>query len=285
MLALQLQSKRRSKKMIVLTPKRAFKFPIEGKSITPDIFAQKSVKEIKALEMYEGNRKVTLGDLFNVKNAKTSSKELTIKIEGDVKTVRDIGYGMSTGKIIVDGDVGFHLGEAMSGGTICVNGNAGSWAGSRMSGGTIEIKGNAGDYIGAAYRGSTEGMSGGTVIIHGNAGHEVGCFMRKGLIRILGNVGIFAGIHMRNGTIFVQGASAGRAGAQMTNGKIVLAGPSDDVMPTFTIEEVKAKVKVDGEKIAGPFYKFIGDMADNGKGKLFVSRPHNNYLRSYEKYL
>ena len=190
MLALQSQSKLRSKKMIVLTPKYAFKFPIEGKSITPDIFAQKSVKEIKALEMYEGNRKVTLGELFNVKNAKTPSEEPTIKIEGDVKAVRDIGYGMSTGKIIVDGDVGFHLGEAMSGGTICVNGNAGSWAGSRMSGGTIEIKGNAGDYIGAAYRGSTEGMSGGTVIIHGNAGHEVGCFMRKGLIRILGNVGI-----------------------------------------------------------------------------------------------
>lgn len=271
--------------MITLIPKRAFKFPIEGKNISPDVFDKKSVKEIKSLAMYEGNRKITLGDVFNVQDDKGTSEELAIKIEGNVKTVRDIGYGMSAGKIIVDGDVGFHLGEAMSGGTICVNGNAGSWAGSRMSGGTIEIKGNAGDYIGAAYRGSTEGMSGGTIIIHGNAGHEVGCFMRKGTIKILGNVGIFAGIHMRNGTIFVQGTSAGRAGAQMTNGKIVLAGPSDDVMPTFTIDEVKAKVKVDDEKIAGPFYKFTGDMADNGKGKLFVSRPHNDYLAMYDRYL
>ncbi|PVX24891.1 MAG: formylmethanofuran dehydrogenase subunit C [Candidatus Bathyarchaeum sp.] len=271
--------------MITLIPKRAFKFPIEGKNITPDMFAEKSVKEIEALETYEGNRKRTLGDLFTVKNDNTASEEFTITINGDVHTVRNIGYEMTNGKIVVNGDVGMHIGEAMRGGTITVSGNAGSWAGSRMEDGTIEIKGNAGDYIGAAYRGSTEGMSGGTVIIHGNAGHEVGCFMRKGLIKILGNVGIFPGIHMRNGTIFVQGNCAGRAGAQMTNGKIVLAGPSEDVMPTFTIEEVKGKAKVDGEKIAGPFYKFTGDLADNGKGKLFVSKQHNPYLSMYDKYL
>ena len=66
--------------------------------------------------------------------------------------------------------------------------------------------------------------------------------MNDGLIKILGDVGIYAGIHMVNGTIFVQGTAQGRAGAQMTNGKIILAGHSEDVMPTFTIEEVKANV-------------------------------------------
>jgi len=271
--------------MITLTPKNSFKFPVEGKNITPDTFTGKSVKEIEALDMWEGNRKRTIGELFNVKNDDTTSEVFTIKINGNVNTVRNIGAQMSMGQIIVDGDVGMHLGEAMSGGNIAVAGNAGSWAGSRMTDGLIEIKGNAGDYIGAAYRGSTEGMNGGKVIIHGNAGHEVGCFMRGGLIKILGNVGIFAGIHMRNGTIYVQGTSQGRAGAQMINGKIILAGHSEDVMPTFTIEEVKAKVKVDDEKIGGPFYRFTGDLADNGKGKLFVSKPKNPYLSSYDKYL
>lgn len=271
--------------MITLIPKRVFTYPIEGKNISPDVFDKKSVKEIEALEMWEGNRKLAIGDLFDVKDDKIASENFMINIAGNAKSVRNIGYGMSMGKIVVDGDVGFHLGEAMSGGTICVNGNAGSWAGSRMSGGTIEIKGDAGDYIGAAYRGSTEGMNGGTILIHGSAGHEVGCFMRKGTIKILGNVGIFVGIHMRNGTILVKGSSQGRAGAQMTNGKIVLAGSSNDVMPTFTIEEVKKKVKVDGEKIEGLFYKFTGDLADNGKGKLFVSRTHNGYLSRYDKYL
>jgi formylmethanofuran dehydrogenase subunit C len=270
---------------ITLIPKRAFKFPIEGKNISPDVFGKKSAKEIAALEMWEGNRKVSIGDLFDIKVDRSSSEDVTIKIEGNVGTVRNIGFRMSMGEVIVDGDVGMHLGEEMNGGSITVSGNAGSWAGSQMKDGTIEIKGNAGDYIGAAYRGSTKGMSGGKIVIHGNAGHEVGCFMRKGVIKILGNVGIFAGIHMNNGTIFVQGTSQGRAGAQMTNGKIVLAGHSEDVMPTFTIEDVKAKVKVDGEKIEGPFYRFTGDLADDGKGKLYVSKPKNSYLRSYDKYI
>ena len=271
--------------MITLIPKRVFRFPIEGKNISPDVFAEKSAKEIAALEMWEGNRKFSIGDLFDIKVGSSSSEELTIKIEGNVGTVRNIGFRMSMGQVIVDGDAGMHVGEGMSGGSIVVSGNAGSWVGSQMTGGAIEIKGNAGDYIGAAYRGSTKGMKGGKVIIHGNAGHEVGCFMNGGLIKILGDVGIFAGIHMVNGTIFVQGTSQGRAGAQMTNGKIILAGHSEDVMPTFTVEDIKAKVKVDGEKIEGPFYRFTGDLADKGKGKLYVSKPKNPYLSSYEKYL
>lgn len=285
MLPLLSLSRRRFKKLIILHPKRSFKFPIEAKNITPDIFAKKSLKELAALEMWEGNRKRSLGDLFNIKNDGSSSEEFTIKIECDVSKLRNLGAGMTMGRLVVDGDAGMHLGEEMSGGVITVAGNAGSWAGSKMKGGTIEIKGNAGDYIGASYRGSTEGMNGGKIIIHGNAGYEVGCFMRGGVIKILGDVGLFAGIHMSNGTIFVQGNSEGRAGAQMVNGKIVISGQVPAVMPTFTIDSVKPKVKVDGEKIEGPFYRFVGDLADDGKGKLLVSKTQNPHLSSYEKYL
>lgn len=262
-----------------------FKFPIEAKNLSPDIFAKKSIEEIASLEVWEGNRKKVLGDLFNIKNDSSSASEvLTIKIEGDVSKLRNIGFGMTMGHIVIDGDAGMHLGEEMSGGNITVAGNAGSWAGSKMKGGTIEIKGNAGDYIGASYRGSTEGMNGGKIIIHGNAGYEVGCFMRDGLIKILGDVGLFAGIHMSNGSIFVLGNSEGRAGAQMTNGKIVIRGQAP-IMPTFTIDSIKPKTKVDNEKIEGPFYQFIGDIADNGKGKLLVSKTKNPHLSSYEEYL
>jgi formylmethanofuran dehydrogenase subunit C len=271
--------------LITLIPKQVFKYPVEGKNITPDIFDEKSAKAIAILEMWEGNRKRSIGELFDIKVDNSSSEKLMIKIEGNVGKVRNIGAGMSMGRIVVDGDVGMHLGEGMSGGEITVAGNAGSWAGSQMKGGTIEIKGNAGDYIGAAYRGSTEGMKGGKIIIHGNAGSEVGCFMRGGLIKILGDVGLFAGIHMSKGTIFVQGKSEGRAGAQMHNGKIVLSGEVSAVMPSFTIDNIKSKVKVEGEKIEGPFYQFIGDLADKGKGKLYVSKTKNSYLSPYEKYL
>ena len=238
------------------------------------------------LQIWEGNLKRTLGDLFKIEHeADTSSEKATIRIFGDVSKVRRIGAKMSMGNIIIEGDAGMHLGEEMNGGVITVTGNADSWTGSMMKNGTIEIKGNAGDYIGASYRGSTRGMSGGKIVIHGNAGNEVGCFMRKGLIKVYGNVGQFAGIHMRNGTIFVQGNSEGRAGAQMINGKIVVCGYIPSILPTFTIDSIRPKVKVNEEKVEGPFYRFIGDLADGGNGKLFVSQTRNPHLSSYEEYL
>jgi len=272
--------------VITLYPKRLFKVPVEAECISPDVFAEKSAKEIAALQVWEGNRNRTLSDLFKIKHdAVSSSEKFTIRICGDVSKVRKIGAKMSMGNIIVEGDSGMHLGEEMDGGVITVTGNVDSWTGSMMKKGTIEVKGNAGDYIGASYRGSTQGMSGGKIIIHGDAGYEVGCFMRKGLIKVYGDVGRFAGIHMRNGTIFIKGKSEGRTGAQMINGKIVVCGHISSVLPTFTIDDIRPKVKVDGEKVEGPFYRFIGDLADGGNGKLFVFKTKNPHLSFYEEYL
>ena len=271
--------------MITLTPKRAFKVPIEAECIGPNTFAEKSQAEIAALPVWEGNRKRALSELFRIEHKPASSENPTIRISGDVGKVRMIGARMSSGKIIVEGNAGMHLGEEMKGGTITVTGSAGSWAGCMMRKGTIEIKRNAGDYIGAAYRGSTRGMRGGMIIIHGNAGNEVGCFMRKGLIKIYGNVGQFAGIHMKNGTIFIQGNSEGRAGAEMLGGKIILCGYIPSILPTFTIDDVKSSVKINGERVEGPFYRFLGDLAENGNGKLYVSQKQNTHLKAYERFL
>jgi len=260
--------------------------PVEAECITPDNFAGKSIKEINMLKAWEGNKKRFLGELFEIKGeTNTKAEKVSIQIFGDISRFRRIGAGMSAGEIIVDGSVGMHLGEGMMGGSITVNGDAGSWTGSMMRGGTIEIKGNVGDYVGAPYRGSTTGMGGGTILVHGNAGNEVGCFMRKGLIKIYGNIGQFAGIHMKNGTIFVQGNSEGRAGAEMLGGKIVICGFIPSILPSFTIDDIRPSVKVNGEKVAGSFYMFIGDLADGGNGKLFVSQHKNMHLNIYEKYL
>lgn len=238
------------------------------------------------LQVWEGNKRRNLNELFKIEyKTDGASEKTTIRISGDVSKVRRIGAKMSTGRIIIEGDVGMHLGEEMKGGVITVTGNAGSWVGGMMKGGTIEIKGDVGDYVGAAYRGSTKGMSGGTIIVHGNAGNEVGCFMRNGLIKVYGNVGQFAGIHMGKGTIFVQRDSEGRAGAQMRKGKIVVCGNIPSILPTFTVESIKPKVKIDEEKITGPFYMFVGDIAEGGKGKLYVSQKQNQHLSFYEKYL
>lgn len=109
--------------------------------------------------------------------------------------------------------------------------------------------------------------------------------MRGGTIKVDGNVGDFVGTHMSDGTIYVQGDCTGRAGAGMLNGKIVIGGRVPSVLPTFTIDSIRQTTKVNGEKVAGPFYRFIGDIADNGKGKLFVKTANNPNLSFYEKYL
>jgi hypothetical protein len=46
------------------------------------------------------------------------------------------------------------------------------------------------------------------------------------------------------------------------------------------------KVKVDADfKAKGPFYVFLGDLAEHGKGKLYVSKVNNSQLSLYEKFL
>ena len=271
---------------LTLRPKYAFKVPIEADCITPNTFAEKTVKEIGALKVWEGNRQQNLDELFYIEGeGGTKPAETGIQIIGDVHKVRRVGAGMSAGEIMVEGDAGIHLGEEMTGGRIAVAGNADSWSGSMMRGGVIEVKGDAGDYVGASYRGSKKGMRGGVILIHGNAGNELGCFMRKGLIKVQGNVGQFVGMHMKNGAILVQGSCEGRAGAEMSGGKIAICGIVPSILPAFTIDSVKAKVKIDGEEVAGPFYLFVGDQTENGIGKLYVAQAANRHLKFYEEYL
>ena len=155
-----------------------------------------------------------------------------------------------------------------------------------MKGGLIEIHGNAGDYLASPYRGSDAGMRGGKIIVHGNVGTDSAVFMKKGVIKILGDAGLFLGFQMRGGAIHVEKNAANRVGAGMTGGKIVVSGFLEEVMPTFTIDTIKPKVKIDEtESVAGPFYVFLGDLAENGTGKLFVSKKENPQLRRYERFL
>ena len=274
--------------MINLYPLKEFRFPIAAECITPDSFQSKTPEEIRELKIWEGNKQKKLGELFKVEENKTEhqTEKTTVAIHGDVNEVRRIGACMTSGEMVIHGSVGMHLGEEMEGGKIIAHGNVGGWAGSMMKGGTIEIHGNASDYMGAPYRGSGRGMRGGKIIVYGNVGNEAGAYMRKGIIKIYGNVGQFAGLRMRKGTIYVQKDSAGRVGACMTGGKIIVGGFLESVLPTFTIESVKKKVKVEeNERVEGPFYLFLGDLTENGKGKLYVFKEKNVHLTHYERLL
>jgi formylmethanofuran dehydrogenase subunit C len=270
--------------MIVLTPLRQFQFPVMAECINPDVFQGKSLDEIVALEVWEGNKRKTLSDLFKIEEEKTETPNITLN--GDLSEVRRIGLGMKNGEIIVNGNAGMHLGEKMSGGKITVQGDAGGWAGSEMKGGIIEIKGNAGAYLASPYRGSSVGMNKGKIIVHGDVGSDAAVFMKGGIIKIHGNAGPFLGFRMRNGTVHVEKNAGNRVGACMTGGKIVVSGFLEEVLPTFTIDSVKASVKIEeDEKAAGPFYVFLGDLAELGTGKLFISKGNNPHLRQYERFL
>ncbi|MEM2147740.1 MAG: formylmethanofuran dehydrogenase subunit C [Candidatus Bathyarchaeia archaeon] len=275
--------------MIVnLYPLKTFKLPIIAECINPDMLKGKTLDDMRRLELWEGNKRRTLGELFKIEisNPASSSENVTIIVNGDVSRVKRIGAGMKSGEIIIKGNAGMHLGAEMHGGKITVYGNALSWAGSMMKGGAIEIHGDAGDYLGAPYRGSKEGMRGGKIVVSGNVGNEAGAYMHKGVIKIYGNAGQFTGFRMRGGTIYVQGSCGGRAGACMVDGAVIVVGALESAPPTFTFEGVKNKARIDeNEAVEASFYLFVGDLTENGVGKLYVARDRNPHLSNYEKLL
>lgn len=275
--------------MIKLSPIKEFKYPVIAECINPDIFNGKTGEEIQKLEVWEGNKQKKLADLFKIEENKTENqpeKETVITVQGNLSEVRRIGAGMKSGEIAIHGDVGMHLGEEMKGGKITVHGNVSGWAGSMMKGGTIEIHGNVGDYLGAPYRGCSEGMHGGKIIVYGNVGAEAGTLMKRGIIKIYGNAGQFAGFGMCDGTIYIQDDAEARAGACMTGGKIIIGGFLESVLPSFSIDSIKGKVKIEEDEVAGgPFYLFLGDLVEHGEGKLYVFKTKNLHLSHYEKYL
>jgi formylmethanofuran dehydrogenase subunit C len=270
--------------MITLTPKREFTVPIEAPVITTESFAGKTVAEIAALPITEGKENITLGDVFNITEDKTVETP-NITLTGDFSRVKRVGQAMKTGVIVINGNAGMHTGEKLVGGKIIVNGNSGGWTGCEMKKGLIEVHGDVGDYTASPYRGTSTGMKGGLIIVDGNVGTDVACWMQGGTIKIKGAAGRFLGYHMSNGTIYVEKECDVRAGACMTGGKIVINGVIE-LMPTFTIDSVKPKVKVDDTQTAqGPFYVFLGDRAENGTGKIFALKAANPALKFYEKYL
>jgi formylmethanofuran dehydrogenase subunit C len=272
--------------MISLFPAKEFQFPVVASCISPDVFHDKTCEEIAQLQIWEGNKQKKLSELFKIEDVKTESETERIVIQGSLDEVRGIGSRMTKGEILIHGNGGMHLGEEMKGGKIAVEGNVGGWVGSMMKGGTIMIRGNTGDYLAAPYRGSSQGMTGGQITVYGSVGNEAGAHMKKGLIKVYGNAGQFIGFRMREGTIYVQKECAGRAGACMVNGKIIVGGLLESVLPTFTIDSIRNKVKVEGdESVEGPFYVFIGDLAETGYGKLYVRKEKNPHLYSYERLL
>ncbi len=259
-------------KEIFLKLKENVKYSLEAEYITPDDFAGKSREEIENIQVYYANIRKKLGEFFEIEGNATNAKpsEIKIIIIGDLSKVKRIGERMTSGTIIIKGNVGMHLGDYMKGGKILVEGNVGSFSFTSMKGGEAIIKGNVGDYLACTYRGDWRGMSGGRILVEGNAGDIVGLFMQDGLIEIKGNAGEFVGNHMKGGTIIVYG-TARRVGAQMKGGKIVMLNDIE-ILPSFKFVGNVSNLTIDKYTFNYTFKKYIGDFAESKdpKGELYV---------------
>lgn len=265
---------------IKLKLKKEPEFPLEVETISPDVFAGKSMDDIKKLEAWHSKEKLTIADFFDVSGSTGEKDDLKIIIDGELSNVKRIGQGMSGGEIVINGNVGMHVGNSMTGGKITVKGNAGDWAGAMMQGGELEITGDSGNYTGAAYRGNWIGMQNGIIKVKGKVGHESMAWARssKGAKQFpflyCGRAESLLGMHNHGGTIIVEGGVDTYPGADQAWGTIVIKGKVAKPLPSYKkMGEVNEIELPNGEKITGKFIEYSGDhsVKKETNGRIYIS--------------
>lgn len=256
--------------------------PVEIEGLTPCAVEGRSLAEIERFEIFHGNQKLPLAELFKVSGDLTDGR---FELSGNLAGVHWIGAHMQQGEIHVQGNVGRHLGSEMKGGQIHVHGDASDWVGGELHGGLIHVRGNAGHLVGSAYRGGKRGMTGGTILVGGNVGNEVGHTMRRGLLAVGGNCGDFVGINMLAGSILVFGDCGGRPAAGMRRGTVGLFGPSDpSILSTFRksclyrpnfLQLIFRRLRSQSFPVPEPLWNahyrlYHGDRVALGRGELLV---------------
>ncbi len=263
---------------LVLTPKVTPPQRLDLSALLPHLLADKSSKEIAAIDLATTCEKITVGDLFRIRAG--SAEE--IRFEDGSERFDGVGQGLNRGRILVAGDAGINAGRKMSGGELVISGNVGPYAGSAMAGGRLEILGNAGDFLAAPREGELNGMSGGLLVLRGAAGLRAGDRLRRGTILIEGGAGDWLGSRLIAGTLVVLGRAGMSPGYLMRRGTIVLAKPPalaatfvdcgqfassfPAVFGRFLLPESRGAARL----FRAPLRRFAGDMAVLGKGEIFV---------------
>jgi formylmethanofuran dehydrogenase subunit C len=265
-----------------LTYRAETSVPVEIEGLTPDWACDKPLAEIERFEIFHGNRKLPLAEMFAVTG---DAGDKRFDFEGDFSGVHWIGAHMRSGHVFVHGPAGRHVGSELRGGEIRIEGDAGGWVGCEMRGGLIHVQGNAGHLVGAAYRGSAKGMLGGSILVDGNAGNEIGLSMQKGVIAIGGTAGDMIGFNIAGGTVLVIGDSGIRAGAGMCGGTIALLGPTPSpILPSFRFDRTMQPEKLtsqlrelldrglraDASQLPTELDVYVGDLVADGIGEVLL---------------
>ncbi|MDD1729289.1 MAG: formylmethanofuran dehydrogenase subunit C [Methanospirillum sp.] len=237
---------------------------LECYSVTPDLFAGKSLAEIADLPAHEGKIVWKLGDFFKFdgKSGATAA-ETRIIVNGDVHKMKRFGQQMTAGEILINSAADMYVGCWMRGGKITVKGNADAFLGIAMEGGEITVEGDATNHVGSAYRGDWRGMSGGLIRVKGKAGNDIGTAMTGGTIIIEGDAFIHVLTHADGGTVIIKGDVEGRVGGQMVKGDAYVLGKILYPLPGFK-KVATVEKECDGQTYT--FDQYIGDLGER-KGK------------------
>lgn len=201
---------------------------LDFSGITPSALAGLGVDAVARKDVFLGNRRVALGEVFEVAEAASAA----LVVSGDPR-LDFVGADMTEGEILVEGPVGALAAARMAGGRLVVRGDAGEGLAAGLAGGRVEVSGSAGARLGSALPGERLGMRGGFVQVAGGAGPGLGARLRGGLILVGGDAGAEAATDLIAGTIAIAGRLGADAGRGMRRGTLLLAQAPDTPAPGF----------------------------------------------------
>ena len=254
---------------------------VDLRQILPETLQGMDRRAIQRLPLFIGNRKVDLGELFELEGD-PDDDVMIVPLDGRLDY---IGAGMQRGRIKVSGAAGNHAGSSMRGGSLLIDGDAGDFAGSGLLGGQLQVRGNAGDRVGAPPAGEIQGQRGGLIHVRGRAGERTGERQRRGLLVIEGDCGALLGHRMIAGSIYVGGRTGELAGHGMRRGSLLLRNTPTALPTTVTYNGSQRLAflplllgqlhRVSGETIAIPsadtvVERYLGDLACDGRGEILI---------------
>ena len=271
---------------LVLTLREPPSQRVDMSALTPRALAGRAPKDVAALTLPCGNRSLRVDELFQVSGTMVLPREEgRIAIRKATSRLDRIGFGMTHGTVIVEGDSGAYAGMGMTGGSLRISGSVGPFAACVMAGGELRIGGDAGEFLGAAVPGERIGMHGGVVSVAGNAAARAGDELRRGTLLIGGNAGPYCGARMIAGTILVLGEIGDFLGLGMKRGTILLARKPKRLLATFndcgSHHLQFLPLMFEAARDAGPAFarlkkfgnrvrRFAGDRGAGGQGEILI---------------
>lgn len=229
--------------------------PLDAQSLLPEILLPLDKKEIGQVPIGLGLTTLHLGEIAKITIEVEKPDELILT--GELCGLFHIGFGMKSGCLRLQGNVGDN---------VCEN----------MKNGDVTIEGDAGDDLGL-------GMQDGCIHVKGNVGTEAGRNMRRGLILVQGDSGSYAGANMRAGTVMVFGKLGAQSGIEMKRGSLVAksitelppsfrnAGPADvEWLHVYFCYLAGRSIKVPAGWWNNNWWRFTGDHLNLGKGEILL---------------